>query len=291
MIHFVFNPDSRDRTTGIYMMDAVRRAGLEFSWTPKGVPQYLTPQVVIKIDDGDLDHYQYNKNNSCPTFWWFIDSNTDMQRGIDIAKNFDVTLCADFKECRTVSEKLGQEVTWMPLACDPTYHNTIYPKLSERPIDVGFSGSVGDCGGWNKGRPELLKKVGGHFKNSVIRETTKGQNVIVNGSCKVILNDNPWNNINMRHFEAISSGSILVCRKIEDNGLEYLGTSDSVLFYETEDEAVDQIKFALKNIDRFEEPSVDLAGHYWKNHTYSNRFNQIIDIIRASVEQLDESKK
>ena len=285
MIHFVFNPDSRDRTTGIYMMDAVRRAGLQFSWSPKGVPQFLTPELLIKIDDGDLDHYQYNKTQSCPTFWWFIDSNTDMQRGIDIAKNFDTTLCADFSECKTVSEKLDQEVGWLPLACDPTYHNTTYSRLSDRPVDLGFSGSVGDCGGWNKNRPSLLKKVGGYFKNSMIRETTKGQNVLVNGSCKVILNDNPWNNINMRHFEAISAGCILVSRKVEDNGMEYLGLSDSVLFYETEDEAVDQIKFALKNIEKFEEPSTDLAGYYWKNHTYSNRFNEIIEILRCSLEE------
>ena len=201
-----------------------------------------------------------------------------------IGENFDVTLCSQLPYVEALRGR-GLNAYWLPLACDPMHHNTIYPDVSSRPIDLGFSGSVGDCGGWNKGRPEILQEATERFKNCIVRETVKGQNSMINGSCKVILNDNPYNNINMRHFEAISAGSVLVTRKPENSAIEKLGLSDSVLFYENKKEAMDQIDFALKNIKRFNEPTEALAAHYWQNHSYSNRLNEIIEMIRTAIEK------
>ena len=130
---------------------------------------------------------------------------------------------------------------------------------------------------------KALQEATERFKNCIVRETVKGQNSMINGSCKVILNDNPYNNINMRHFEAISAGAVLVTRKPQESAIEQLGLSDSVLFYENKKEAMDQIDFALKNIKRFDEPAEALAAHYWQNHSYTNKLELgfMVKILRC----------
>ena len=99
---------------------------------------------------------------------------------------------------------------------------------------------------------------------------------MVNGSCKVVFNDNPYNNINMRHFEAISAGSILVTKKVYDNGFESLDTSESVLLYESEEEAIELIGYALDNINNLEFQSKELSNVYKKNHSYDSRLTSVI---------------
>ena len=263
-------------------MDAARREGLPVSWSPKGVPENVSPSLVIKVDDGDIDNYKYN-SLECPTVWWFVDPNTDIDRGVHIGKNFDLTFSSQLCHIEDIEKKGIENVLWMPLACDPAHHSTIFNNLSDRPFDLGFSGSVSDCGGWNKGRVPLLTKIAGYFRNSVIRGSLKGQNSMINGSCKVIIDDNPYNNLNMRHFEAISSGAILVTRKTKDNGFEHLGPNTTTLFYENENEAIDKIKHALVNIKDFEEDSKNMMEFYQSQHSYSNRLNEIIKIVSGNL--------
>lgn len=280
MIHFIYNPSVTDIPAGNYLLDAAKRRGIPVSWSPKGIPKGIEPTLVIKVDDGDIDNNNYSDMCNCPTAWWFIDGNTDSERGASIAKNFDYTFCSQPYNIEDFINR-GFVVNWLPCACDPVHHTTIFPSLESRPIDVGFSGSIGDSGGWNKARPSMLQKVSENFKNSIIQESTKGQNGFINGSCKVIFNDNPYNNINMRHFEAISSGAVLVTKRVSGNGEEHIPISDSVLFYDTEQEAIDQIKYAITNIKRFEEPSVELAMYYQQTHSYDVRLLQINEAIKS----------
>ena len=279
MIHFIYTSDPRDGTTGNYLLDAAKRIGIPVSWSSKGVPEGLNPTLVIKVDDGDIDNTNYSEICECPTAWWFIDPNTDFERGASIAQNFDYTFCSQVYGVDPLVER-GINAHWLPCAADPVHHSTVCNNLEDRPFDVGFSGSIGDCGGWNPGRPELLIEISNRFKNSVIRETTKGQNSMLCGSCKVVFNDNPYNNINMRHFEAIASGAVLVTRRVEDNGMENIAVSNSVLFYDTPEEAMDRIKFALINIKSLDDSAKQLAEFYHQYHSYSARLAQINDIIK-----------
>ena len=175
MIHFVYNPDIKDATLGNYMLDAAKRRGVPVSWSRRGVPEGLKPSLIIKVDDGDIDAENYSKKYDCPTAWWFTDPHTDFDRGYQIAKNFDYVFCAQQPGNLELRER-GINSAWLPVGCDPVYHSSLYEKLEDRPFDVGFSGSVGDSGGWNPSRPELLMEVSGRFKNSIISESTKGGN-------------------------------------------------------------------------------------------------------------------
>ena len=210
-------------------MDAARREGIAVSWSSKGVPENLSPSLVIKVDDGESDKFKYN-SLECPTAFWLIDPNSNIESCIKIGKNFDFTFASQLYQIEDIQKRGIKNVSWLPLACDPVHHSTIFNNLSDRPFDLGFSGSVSDFGGRNKGRIPLLTKVAGYFQNSVIRGSLKGQNSMINGSCRVIIDDNPYNNLNMRHFECISSGAILVTRKTRNNGFEHLGPNTTTVF-------------------------------------------------------------
>lgn len=274
MIHFVYNPDSRDVPTGNYLLDAAKRRGIPVSWSSKGPLAGAIPSLLIKVDDGDYDQIDYNHICDCPTAWWFIDPDTDFERGHQIGKHFDYIFCSQLTGANKLRD-LGLNAYWLPLGCDPVYHNSIYPTLQDRPFDVGFSGSTNKSF-WNPQRPIILNKISENFSNHIIQNTNKGENAMVNGSCKVVFNDNPYNNINMRHFEAISAGSILVTKKVYDNGFESLDTSESVLLYESEEEAIELIGYALDNINNLEFQSKELSNVYKKNHSYDSRLTSVI---------------
>jgi len=279
MIHFIYNSDPNDRSAGNYLLDIAKRMGIPVSWSSRGVPKGLKPTLVIKVDDGDVDNINYSELCECPTAWWFIDSHTDFNRGLSIASNFDYVFCAQKQGTENLKDH-GISAQWLPCASDPVHHSTIYEKLEDRPIDVGFSGSIGDCGGWNPERPKMLSRISEQFKNSMIHETTKGQNSILCSSCKVIFNQCVNNDINMRFFEAISSGAVLVTKRVENNGMENIAISDSVLFYDTIEEAIDKIKFAVINIKTLNEATTQLADFYHQYHSYSSRLVQINDTIK-----------
>ena len=71
----------------------------------------------------------------------------------------------------------------------------------------------------------------------------------------------------MRHFEAISSGAVLVTKRVQDNGMENIAISNSVLFYDTPEEAIDKIKYALINIKTLNEDASQLARFYQEYHS------------------------
>lgn len=274
MIHFISNHNKNSIGVCNYLTDAAKILSINHFWSKKPELFFNDSSFVLKVDDGDIDNFDYKKiNTNCAL--WLIDSHTDINRALAISQNFDFVFCAQ-KNAVEILKSYGISCSWLPLACDSNFHTSIYPQLKQRPFDVGFSGSTDNCGGWNNSRPKFLESIKSNFKNHLISRSNKGQNTIINGSCKIIVNQNVNNDINMRFFEAVSSGSIVVTPQIKDNGFEQFEKSGSVFVYENYDEAIDMIKYAIDNIESLEKSAKDLSTLYKQKHSYAKRLEQII---------------
>ena len=168
----------------------------------------------------------------------------------------------------------------MPCACEPTIHTSL-AKLSDRPYDIGFAGSFDNS--WNKGRKDLLHNIEKEFDNVLFSETNIGQLSIVNGSCKIIINHCVNNDINMRYFEAIGSGAILITPEIKGNGYDKMEKFPSIIQYDgTVNDAIRHIKNSIDSYADYQEDVKKASEFYKENHSYNKRLSRIMKVIREN---------
>jgi hypothetical protein len=274
MIHFVYNYDRGGLTVGNYMVNACRSMGISCSWSDKlSLPKH-SPNLLIKIDDGDYDPIKYKDLYDCPTVWWFVDSHTVFDRGLSIARNFDHTFCAQLEGVEKLVSS-GIDAQWLPLGCDPNVHTGLF-HLQHREYDIGFAGSI--TSSWAKDRQPLLNRISKEFKGRTLFTTTNsGQLSIVNGSSKIVINTCVNNDINMRFFEAISAGCILVTPEINNNGYDKMKKFKSIICYNGSiEDAIIKIKYALDNLNLLDTEAREASAYYQKHHCYERRMEELI---------------
>lgn len=109
---------------------------------------------------------------------------------------------------------------WLPLACDEEIHSG---KAAEKLCDVGFVGTVDSA---PERRKRLLNELSSHFNLNCQRK-------FMDEMAAVFRVQNCFNNainqdLNMRVFEAMCSGSLLVTDRATGSGLEEMFTDKSI---------------------------------------------------------------
>jgi len=160
----------------------------------------------------------------------------------------------------------------LPLACDPNVHYCAHGRYKQ--YDVCFVGNVQPF--WQKRRVErldrLFKSIPNYFfDNRFFREATE-----IYSASKLVFNSAYSNDINMRVFEAMCSGSCLFTDHQQWEGM--FVDCQHLLEYKSEDEMIERAKYYTKYDDEREEIARHGQMEVLSKHTYLHRAKEILKI-------------
>ena len=280
-IALIFNKDRLD-TTGIYFERALKKSNLDFDYYPVENSKELIKDkydLFLRIDHGD---YKYDLPKSfSPAAFLAIDTHLKkpFKRICRQAKHYDFLFATQKEGVERLKEVLRREVYWIPLACDPEIHKN---KTIEKIYDVGF---VGSYGGEKSSREETLLYVKSKFKNSYIGNAPHEEMGRVYSASKIGINNSLNNDINMRIFEILSSGAMLLTSVVKGNGFsELFNDGQDLVTYKTKEELVEKIEYYL--LHDSEREAIAKRGYELaiSKHTYKNRLESMFSIIKENTQ-------
>lgn len=187
-----------------------------------------------------------------------------------------------FREFNRTHEKKS---AWLPHAAEPQ----AYPKLEIiKKYDVGFVGHVQETPNYNGiTRIEALDRLFKEFPNFYYGSRHPGfptKNLFEDAAkrfseSKIVFNISIKDDINMRVFETLSTGSFLLTNWIPSLG-ELFDDGKHLVTYKTLDEMVEKAKYYLKHEE--EREKIAQAGYeeFIKKHTYKHRVEKILEIVK-----------
>lgn len=174
-----------------------------------------------------------------------------------------------------------KNIFWSPLACEPNLH---YQNLNnKRNYDISFIGQMGPEISY---RHKFLKKI--YFSNNYNYLKKKYANNIsdslmskIYGQSKIVTNFSINNDINMRYYEAMSAGCLLLTNKIKNSGAELLFKENvDYVSYKNEKDAIKKINYYLNNPKKRKKIARTGQRNVLNYHTYKHR---LINIIKLSI--------
>lgn len=176
---------------------------------------------------------------------------------------------------------------WLPLACDPGIHAR-YPL--EKTRGITFVGNVDH----NPRRATLLSSLSA--QTGVFREQAYLDDMArLFSASRIVFNSAVSNDLNMRVFEAMSTGSLLLTDRPRESGQETLFVDgDEYALYRNDEELVDVARFYLEN-DAIREQIAARGRQVVHNaHTYLHRVDELLAVAlggRASTSTAEELRE
>ena len=232
----------------------------------------IKPDFVFFCEGGSMKLFpQGLEMIECKTAWYGIDTHMDLIKHIEISKFFDITFLAQKEYIKNFTKKGLLNTYWLPLAYDL---NMLSSEKSEKIYDIAYVGS-------NKKdlhpiRFELIEKLKKEFPNSYFGQANGREMYKIYSQAKIVFNKSINNDINMRYFEALGNGAMLLTDKIYENGLEEIFEKQKH-FLEYDNSNI--ISVAKAYLESNKNESIDLQDFILKNHTYDIRVSKIIDHV------------
>lgn len=223
---------------------------------------------------------------SCLSLWYGIDTHMNYAKHLALGSLFDVTLIAQKQYVNKLKKDGLRNVNWLPLG----FPHRLLPKLdTQRNIDVAYVGSTNrDV---NHERYVLLDSLKNHFESVSFGRANPQEMIHIYSMAKIVFNKSINNDLNMRFFEAMGSGAVLVTDPIVDNGIEDLFVEEKHYFsYKNNEELIDLVKKLLNEEERTLQVGSAAKELILSKHTYDHRAEAIIEYIKLSKKG-DSSKR
>ena len=257
-LSFVYNSDIRNNGTPTLCFNSVKNqlgwGGSVDRWRPDGkLPER---ELYIYCDDGrdDIDW-------ECPhpNAYYAVDTHLGYDFRLNKAKGFDKVYCAQ-KEGVVKMKKDGiKNVHWLPLACNPMAHPNLTEMMNHPQKDQHAKGE-------SLSKQYDLSFVGFINQGDGTPESNNRFNISIR------------NDLNMRFFEIMSSGSCLLTNTTVE-GIEDLGFEDGKHFlgFDSKESLVEQALWGIENPASRERIAREGHNMVRKFHTYDLRMQRILD--------------
>jgi len=205
----------------------------------------------------------------CPKACYLIDSHLSLPMHLEWGKNFDMVFIAQ-REYLEAFRQHGIRAFWLPLGCDPEVHQG---PCSEKMFEIGFVGGVQE----GSRRQRLLAMLDAHvpihyercFWDDMARVFSKS---------KIVFNEAVRNDLNMRVFEVMSTGSLLLTDLARNSGQDTLFRDGEDCAIYRDNEIVDVARFYLEN-DALREQIAARGQRLVHNaHTYGHRVEDLLSV-------------
>ncbi|MBI5648833.1 MAG: glycosyltransferase [Chloroflexi bacterium] len=240
-----------------------------FRLIENGLPQ---PDLVLFIEPGQRFFPRGLEKMVCPTAVYLVDVHQDLNHRLAQAPFFDYIFVAQQDYVSVFAQMGYQQVYWLPLACDPIVHGH---KQETKKWDIGFVGHPNSV--TRTRRLELLSK---HFTmNDYHCFYPKEKISEIYSQSKIVFNSAVNGDLNMRVFEGMASGSLLVTDQIK-NGQEVLFKNGIHLVeYKDDSSLLKAVEYYLAHDEEREQIASAGAQLVMSEHTYWHRCQFIIKTI------------
>lgn len=216
---------------------------------------------------------------SCPTAWYAIDTHMDFDKHVRIGRMFDLTFVAQKQYVIPLAACGVAQAHWLPLAFAPE----LAPSgESAREIDIAYVGS--ENASMHPVRKALLASLRGHFASTRFGSATPEEMGHIYASAKLVFNRAVKNDINMRFFEAMGAGAVLLTDRIIENGVEDLFEEGRhYVTYRDETELLQIARDLLADPYRLREIGDAARDLILANHTYQHRADQMVAKLQGAA--------
>jgi glycosyltransferase involved in cell wall biosynthesis len=265
-------------TTGQYVKKELEKLGYNITVIlpqEKNKILEIKPDFILAIDYGthyilDIDYH--------PKAIWLIDTHLSLICDEVMAKSFDIIFVAQKEDYEKLKKKF-RYVYWLPLAGDPEYHGK---KNLNKIYNIGFVGGLG-----MGNRKKFLLNLKREYPNSFIGPADCKKIGEIYSQSKIVINYSIKNDLNMRIFEALMSGSMLITNRIKNNGFnELFEENKDLVVFDSWKDLKEKIDYYLKNEE--EREKIALSG-YQKAINY-HKYEDRIKFILEKIEELKKEK-
>lgn len=234
-----------------------------------------SPDLFLWVETGVWYEMDGLEGLSCLKVCYLIDTHLNLETHLKIAKAFDVVFLAQ-KAYLDRFREMGMEAYWLPLACDPEIHGR---RGRDKAFDIAFVGSLN-----NPRRIELLKVLKERF-NLYYERCFLERMAEVFSKARIVFNKSAMDDLNMRVFEAMCSGSMLLTDEARGSGLtDLFEDRRHLVIYRDEEELVELADYYLREEEEREEIAKRGREEVLTRHTYSHRVGELIERLGPFLE-------
>ena len=239
-------------------------AGASVSHMLSQLPEGWKPDLYLWVETGLGGLPPDLSDHDLPKACYLIDTHIHFERHKEIAKKFDFVFLAQKAYVEPMKAAGCRHVFWMPLGCDPEIHAR---KDGQEQYDVGFVGSITPA---HVRRKRLLDKIGQNFFLHRDRQFMDEMAGVFSQS-RIVFNEAINRDLNMRVFEALCSGSLLVTDAAPGSGLEDFFQDEKHLVIFSEENLIDRIRYYLTHPEQRLKIARQGREEVLARHTYDHR--------------------
>jgi hypothetical protein len=206
----------------------------------------------------------------CRKACYLIDMHINLHLYLDFARQFDSAFVVHRQFVPNVREIVA-ESHWLPVACDPAIHRS---SGTQKVHDVSFVGSLVE----GTRRYTLLKKLTQKVPVHVERCFWDEMAALFSES-RIVFNNGVSEDLNMRFFEVLSTGTLLLSDMAQDSGQEelFVAGEDYALYRDDNLEEVAQYYLAHEQTREAIAQRGQRLVH--AAHTYDHRVQDLLSVV------------
>ncbi len=288
--------------TANYLIGALRRAGHELlvvSDVPSanadivsvGGPdlaavcaqRQFRPDLALFIEGGTMSLFPRGLESlDCPTAWYGIDTHMNYAGHARLARLFDVSFICHRQFVESIAQDAGRPTHWLPVACA----RELLPTPGEaRPVDVAFVGGL-DARMFPK-RARILEIARQVARTTEFGAASPAEMMQRYARAKIVVNCSVNNDLNMRYFEAMGAGAVLLTDPVVGGGAEELFEAGRhYLVYRSEDEFIAQMKSVLASPEVVRAIGTAARREIEARHTYDHRVQALVAALAGVRKQV-----
>jgi 2-polyprenyl-3-methyl-5-hydroxy-6-metoxy-1,4-benzoquinol methylase len=270
-VALIYDDRERPETTGVYCRRALASLVEVVHFRPDA-PAALPDRgfdLYLNIDDGLAYHLPAGLR---PCAWWAIDTHLNFEWCREKAAGFDIVFAAQRDGAARLEAEGIAPASWLPLACDPELHRR---HEVEKIHDIAFVGNI-----FPGSLAELIERLRQRFRATFAGLAYFEAMARIYSAARLVFNRSIRNDVNMRVFEAVACGSLLLTNDLADNGqAELFRDGEHLATYREADELLDKAAYYLEHEATRERIAAAGRAEAVARHTYRHRMQAVLERV------------
>jgi len=218
----------------------------------------------------------------CPKVCYFIDTHLSLQAHLEWAVQFDMIFIAQ-QEYLEEFRSRGMNAFWLPLGCDPEIHRS-YDEPKIHPI--GFVGGVMAGSRREALLTTLASQIPVHYERCFWDDMAR-----LFSQSHLVFNEAIRNDLNMRVFEVMSTGTLLLTDMARNSGQDELFRDGEDYAVYRDDNVSDVARFYLENEELRQQIASRGQFLVQNAHTYVHRVNDLLAVVLQGKQDTYSAKE
>lgn len=239
----------------------------------------IQPDLFLFIEGGSMKIFPKGLEKlPCLTAWYGIDTHMNYAKHLAISRVFDVSFIAQKEFVDRLKLDGIMKVFWLPLGFEPSTNGR---NSKTKDFLISYVGS--DNANMHPERHSLIRAIKNNFKQLSFGRATPNEMSDIYARSLMVFNKSVNNDINMRYFEAMGEGAVLLTDKAINNGTEDLFVEGvHFLEYRDQNHLIELIAYFRDHPAKAKEIGDNARKLINEKHTYKNRIDSLLTILKSA---------